>query len=66
MGPLSFDLRKRVVAAICEEGLSCRAAARRFAERTVAGLIAILEGCADLFKPTECQNFFQACGYDTT
>jgi transposase len=30
MGPLSLDLRKRVVAAIREEGMSCRAAAWRF------------------------------------
>jgi transposase len=30
MGPLSLDLRKRVVSAISEEGMSCRAAARRF------------------------------------
>jgi transposase len=31
MGPLSsVDLRKRVVAAVREEGMSCRAAARRF------------------------------------
>jgi transposase len=30
MGPLSVDLRKRVVSAVCEEGMSCRAAARRF------------------------------------
>jgi transposase len=30
MGPLSVDLRKRVVTAIREEGLSCRAAARQF------------------------------------
>ena len=30
MGPLSVDLRKRVVAAVGEEGMSCRAAARRF------------------------------------
>ena len=29
MGPLSVDLRTRVVAAVCEEGMSCRAAARR-------------------------------------
>ena len=29
-GPLSLDLRKRVVAAICEEGMSRRAAAGRF------------------------------------
>ena len=39
---------------------------RKLAERTVAGLIAILEACADLFKPRECENFFEACGYDTT
>ena len=30
MGPLSVDLRKRVVASVREEGMSCRAAARRF------------------------------------
>jgi transposase len=30
MGPLSVDLRKRVVTAVREEGMSCRAAARRF------------------------------------
>ena len=30
MGPLSLDLRKRVVWAISEERMSCRAAARRF------------------------------------
>jgi transposase len=30
MGPLSLDLRSRVVSAVSEEGMSCRAAARRF------------------------------------
>ena len=30
MGPLSLDLRKRVVSAVREEGMSCRAAAWRF------------------------------------
>ena len=30
MGPLSLDLRRRVVAAIREENMSCRAAARQF------------------------------------
>lgn len=39
---------------------------RKLAERTVSGLIAVLESCPDLFKPTECENFFKACGYDTT
>ena len=39
---------------------------RKLAERTVAGLLSILEGCADLFKSKECENFFKACGYDTT
>ena len=38
---------------------------RNIAERTVAGLMAALEACADIFKPTECANYFQACGYDT-
>ena len=30
MGPLSLDLRARVIAAITEEGMRCRAAARQF------------------------------------
>jgi transposase len=38
---------------------------RKIAERTVAGLIRALETCADIFKPTECANYFVACGYDT-
>ena len=37
---------------------------RKIAERTVAGLVAVLEGCADLFKPDEPRNYFEACGYD--
>lgn len=39
---------------------------RKLAERTIAALVAILESCPDLFKPRECQNYFEACGYDTT
>ena len=38
---------------------------RKIAERTVTGLMAALEACVDIFKPTECANYFQACGYDT-
>ncbi len=30
---------------------------RKLAERTVAGLLAILEGCAGLFKPADCQSY---------
>jgi transposase len=41
-----------------------KALLRKLAERTVAGLIAVLEGCADLFRPAECANDFEACGYD--
>jgi transposase len=41
-----------------------KSALRKLAERTVAGLIAILERCLGLFKPVECQNFFEACGYE--
>jgi len=41
-----------------------KSALRKLAERTVAGLLAILEGCAGLFKPTDCQSYFKACGYD--
>ena len=39
---------------------------RKIAERTVAGLMGALEACAQIFKPTECANYFKACGYDTT
>jgi transposase len=39
---------------------------RKIAERTVAGLMRALENCADIFKPAECANYFDACGYDTT
>jgi hypothetical protein len=41
-----------------------KSALRKLAVRTVAGLLAILEGCAGLFKPAECENDFAACGYD--
>jgi transposase len=41
-----------------------KSALRKLAERTVAGLIAFLEACADLFKPEECKNYFEAAGYD--
>ena len=37
---------------------------RKIAERTVGGLMRALETCADIFKPTECANYFTACGYD--
>jgi transposase len=39
---------------------------RKIAERTVAGLLRALDACADIFKPAECENYFAACGYDTT
>jgi len=37
---------------------------RKIAERTVAGLLAALDACADIFKPAECRSYFRACGYD--
>ena len=42
-----------------------KAALRKLAERAVAGLVAVLEGCAGLFQQAECENFFEACGYDS-
>ena len=39
---------------------------RKIAERSVAGLMRALETCAHIFKPAECANYFDACGYDTT
>ncbi len=38
---------------------------RKIAERTVAGLMRALETCADIFKPAECENYFNACGYNS-
>lgn len=37
---------------------------RKAAERTVDGLWSAIGRCLDLFKPTECQNYFAASGYD--
>jgi transposase len=34
---------------------------RKVAERTVAPLMRTLKTCADIFKPTECANYFAAC-----
>jgi transposase len=39
---------------------------RKIAERSVAGLMRALEACAHIFKLAECENYFAACGYDTT
>ena len=36
---------------------------RKLAERTVAGLMRALETCAEIFKPSECVNYFKSCGY---
>jgi hypothetical protein len=36
---------------------------RKLAERTVAGLMRALEICAEIFKPSECVNYFKSCGY---
>ncbi len=38
---------------------------RKLAERSVSGLMTLLQRCADIFKPAEAANFFAACGYDT-
>ncbi|MGA2886021.1 MAG: IS630 family transposase, partial [Halobacteriota archaeon] len=38
---------------------------RKIAERTVAGLMRALETCADIFKPAECENYFNACGHNS-
>src|SRR5271166_1697818 len=36
---------------------------RKIAERTVAGLLRALETCAEIFKPSQCTNYFKSCGY---
>jgi transposase len=37
---------------------------RKIAERTVAGLLAALDACANIFVPAECKSYFRACGYE--
>ncbi len=37
---------------------------RKIAERTVAGLMRALETCAEIFKPSQCTNYFKSCGYE--
>ena len=37
---------------------------RKIAERAVAGLVRALETCAEIFKPSQCTNYFKSCGYE--
>ena len=37
---------------------------RKLAERSVAGLMRALETCIEIFRPTECANYYASCGYD--
>jgi hypothetical protein len=48
------------------DGVETERYLRKIAERTVAGLMRALQACADIFKSTECTNYFAACGYETT
>lgn len=41
-----------------------KALLRKAAERTIDGLWSAIGRIADLFTPTECANYFSACGYD--
>lgn len=43
-----------------------KALLRARAERTIAALWAAVGEVIDLFTPTECANYFAACGYDPT
>ena len=36
---------------------------RKIAERTVQILLRALKTCAEIFKPSECTNYFKSCGY---
>ncbi len=42
-----------------------KAALRKAAQRTVHGLWDAIGGLVDTFTPSECANYFTACGYDT-
>ena len=41
-----------------------KAMLRKAAERTVAGLWALIGKLTDIFRPAECANYFSSCGYD--
>lgn len=41
-----------------------KAMLRKAAERTVAGLSALIGKLIDIFQPAECANYFSSCGYD--
>lgn len=43
-----------------------KALLRKAAERTVEGLWTAIGRFLDAFTPTECANYFAACGYDAT
>jgi len=43
-----------------------KSALRKLAERSVTGLVAVLEGCAALIHNSRMQTLLEACGYDTT
>ncbi len=43
-----------------------KALLRKAAERTVEGLWTAIGRLLDAFTPTECANYFAACGYDAT
>jgi len=37
---------------------------RKAKKRTVNGLWDLIGKLVDIFKPTECANYFASCGYD--
>ena len=37
---------------------------RKIAEWAVAGLMRALETCAEIFKRSQCTNYFKSCGYE--
>lgn len=41
-----------------------KAMLRKAEERTVGGLWDLIGKLVDIFKPTECANYFSSCGYD--
>ena len=41
-----------------------KAMLRKAGERTVSGLWDLIGRLVDLFKPTECANYFSSCGYE--
>ena len=47
-----------------EQLIKAAGAELRYLPAYVAGLVRALETCAEIFKPSQCTNYFKSCGYE--